>query len=343
MSRARQGFNMILCLVLLSAGPALARSYRFGTGSLVIEVPDDWADRVERSADDRPPTIHLSSASGDGTELTIAVFRTGDGGLDLNDSEQLRSMVISGGLDQMAGAREELLTLEELNGPFAHGYFYTLTQWDPFPGKHPFGTQGALILEDLVLIFTILAHERTGPALTGALSMLKEARWEEAQPEGPPEVVRPRPEVVHRDGELVINETGGYSLRPSDGWTLQESSTGVTVEMAGGEARMRIVFREESPDLESVMQRLRLAAPFRGGQSRIVRAEAGELGGEQARVLIVERRSGEEAPVQERYTVAVHAGRTYVVESTCPLTRVEELRPAFEAMERSFSFQDPRP
>lgn len=158
------------------AGPAASPSVRSyavpGDGALVLAVPRHWQQSVRQGSGGRPPTITLLPAAGDEFRVLISPWRPPA----KTAPDKLREIVERQGQGALVQAVEKTLVLEDLKGPEALGYFYSLTDKAPKPGEYEYLTQGMATVGELVLTFTILTRSRQAPERGAALEMLKTAR-----------------------------------------------------------------------------------------------------------------------------------------------------------------------
>lgn len=165
---------------LLSSGTAAEsarpRTYTLpGGGSLDVPVPSGWREAVTPS-EGRGLTITLTPSAGTDFEVLITVVRGESSEPMPRARDDLRALVERRGRKLLPTAVEKTLKVEELRGPQARGYYYSLTDQAPRPGEYGHVTQGAAAVGSLSLSFTILTRSPDAPARGAALGLLRRTR-----------------------------------------------------------------------------------------------------------------------------------------------------------------------
>jgi hypothetical protein len=146
-----------------------------GHGVLQMKVPASWKDEVKQQAENLPPTITLSPASGDQFKIFITPFwKASEDAPDLNDY-MVHRMVERAAEANQPNAVEKPLTLIFLKGSTGRGYYFSATDKAPQKGGYKFLTQGALRVDELVISFTILTNDEKKEVESTALTMLQSA------------------------------------------------------------------------------------------------------------------------------------------------------------------------
>ena len=73
-------------------------------------------------------------------------------------------------------AAEKTLRLVGLQGASSKGYYFFTTDKAPKPEEYKYMTQGALVVGDLIVSFTILTNGNHEEIAKEALALLREAR-----------------------------------------------------------------------------------------------------------------------------------------------------------------------
>lgn len=126
------------------------------------------APAANEVSSDRPARYTLS--------VQISILPAKAGGETANSPENLKKKAEEIGERALASSKEKTLSLQELKGAEATGYFYTVADKDPAPGSFEYMTGGIEGVGDLFLIVTILHHTKDAPERQAALDMLKGAR-----------------------------------------------------------------------------------------------------------------------------------------------------------------------
>jgi hypothetical protein len=180
-----------MAAALLRAAPGVApvapdagtqlRTYGLpGHGLLLLRVPTAWKDSIQQPEGDLPPTITFKPPKGDDFAVLVTPIWSPDAGAGPPPADRVRDLVERQGQQVLGSAEESDLTIREIDGPSAHGFIYSLTDKSVKPGQRQEGnyrymTQGQLIVGDLMMAVTILAHDKDGPHERAAIEMLKSA------------------------------------------------------------------------------------------------------------------------------------------------------------------------
>ena len=145
---------------------------------LVMKVPTAWKqiDRSDSSGAVRAYTF----TEGEGkvfrvtvTPLPKQVLRTG-----FDRPENIRELVLNEGTEFLPRAMESNVAVEELKAGGVVGYYFALTDRAPKPGEFKCMIEGARGFPQMLLMFTILTHDRRSEVSTEALAMIAGARVE---------------------------------------------------------------------------------------------------------------------------------------------------------------------
>ncbi len=176
----------------LFAQEPVARQYPVpGHGALALPVPEDW--RVSVKPLDKPAALVLRFDPASGSDFIVQATAVP---LSLEQSagmtpEQIRQSVRDGATKPLGEAVERDVVVEELRGPQAAGYYYSLTARTPAPDGYRHLTQGTLVAGGLMMIFTILHRNADAPEKAAAIRMLAGATHSKADG-APPGATMPR-------------------------------------------------------------------------------------------------------------------------------------------------------
>lgn len=140
-------------------------------GALVITSPSAWRVSATRPSEDALPIIELSPESGESFSVQIKVSWPGDP--KLLEPYQVRDAVEAA--RGKAGGSTPESEIRELHGDNLSGYYFSAVEKHPKRGEWPYMTQGAAILQDLLLSFTILSNDSAQPEVLETLEMLRSA------------------------------------------------------------------------------------------------------------------------------------------------------------------------
>ena len=181
----KRGCSLLLCAVILFWGfTAIAaaaeqtknRNYTLpGHGALQMKVPASWKEEVKQQSDKLPPTITFQPASGDQFLIVINPFwRESEEAPAINDYVVHRMVQRAADANQ-PNAVEKTLKLIYLEGSSGRGYYFSATDKAPKEGDYKFLTQGALLVDELAVTFTILTNDGQKDVESAALDMVKGA------------------------------------------------------------------------------------------------------------------------------------------------------------------------
>lgn len=167
-------------LAALACGTAGAWAAEFrlaaNNGHLVLELPQDW--QATDSKETRfAPTVELKGRQGpDFRVLVSTVGSQPSGAHGPAAAEWSESMTKRGAANALAQAVESSLPLQPLRSDRVQGYFFHATDRAPKPGEYKFLVQGAAVVQDVRITFTILVNDDSRTAIEAGLGMLRQAR-----------------------------------------------------------------------------------------------------------------------------------------------------------------------
>ena len=143
-------------------------------GEVQLSVPEGWVSKLSQPPGEVPPTISLSSTTGQPFEVMITPFwRTGEDGTVYESA--LREQTEAAAAKAQRQAVEKKLTLKEFSGTDGRGYYFTATDRAPKPGEYKHMAQGMLRLGNVALAFTVLSNDGQGDTVANALQVLSTA------------------------------------------------------------------------------------------------------------------------------------------------------------------------
>ena len=142
-------------------------------GTLKMNVPNTWNDKLQQPAHALPPTIIFEPKSGNLFKVLVTVGWNRQEQEDFNSSKDVKNMTERIGHKALPQAIETELTLKELKGVSSTGYYFVLTDKAPKAGEFKYLAQGGIGVGDLLLRFTILTNEKDSQVLFSALEMLQ--------------------------------------------------------------------------------------------------------------------------------------------------------------------------
>jgi hypothetical protein len=142
-------------------------------------VPAGWSSELRPSANQLPPTLHLTAGTGAGAAtgevLITPVWPVPPANVTM-DEATLRAKVSDAAKQTELRSTEGTLVIREVSNSGAKGFYYAATDRAPKPGEYQFLTQGMIPVGDIALAFTVLSNDRDGATARAALDLLKSAR-----------------------------------------------------------------------------------------------------------------------------------------------------------------------
>ena len=129
-----------------------------GHGALQLNVPTSWQETVSHPRGDLPPTIEFAPAKGNSFSVQITPLWSVTSDPTFNHPDKIRPLVETIGRKQLEQSVETEVTLNEIKGVEARGYFFTVTDKAPKEEEWKFLTAGAVGVGDLLVSFTILTN-----------------------------------------------------------------------------------------------------------------------------------------------------------------------------------------
>jgi hypothetical protein len=179
----RKIFAMVLVVTifggnsLLAADQKTVRRYPIsGQGTLELNVPATWQDKVHSQQEKMPPTLIFKPASGSDFEITLIVSWGKKGDKGFNSPDTVRAMLQTEGQMFLPKITEPKIVLQEMKGKATTGYFFSVTDKAPEPGEYRYMTRAGIGVGTLLLKAAILHRVKESETVKDALSMLREAR-----------------------------------------------------------------------------------------------------------------------------------------------------------------------
>lgn len=175
-------FAMVLASPFSRAEEAAVRSYPLSEhGTFQVKVPESWKDSVAQPDGGLPPTITFTPKAGAPFKILVTPLWSAQPDAKRPTADEIR-VKIQRAADEMAEqAVEKTIEVKPLKGPTNIGYYFAATDRAPKPGEFKFLNQGVVLVENLLITFTILTNDGQDAVVTAALSMLSDA--ENASPD----------------------------------------------------------------------------------------------------------------------------------------------------------------
>lgn len=171
----------LLLLALLAGRAALAddlRTQRYelpNLDTLELALPAGWVDSVDAPPGGVPLTIQLRPAEGPPFEVFVTPEWPEPTAPVARDADALRAAVRDAATRIQPQAVEASLEIRRLQGANGVGFYFAATDRNPFPDEFRYMNQGALLVGDLTLWFTVLTNDGQEGIVASALAMLQGA------------------------------------------------------------------------------------------------------------------------------------------------------------------------
>jgi hypothetical protein len=174
----------LLALMTLIAAPTSghaadnsARRYELpNLDTLELTVPAAWEDTIDQPTDGGPPTILLRPREGATFEIYITPAWASGPDETAPDVEMLRETVRGAAERVREQAGREPIEIRRLQGSSGVGfYFFVATDDTSETEEFRYMNQGALLVGDLTVGFTILTNDGQDAVVEEALAMLTRA------------------------------------------------------------------------------------------------------------------------------------------------------------------------
>jgi hypothetical protein len=174
----RTAFLAVPCLAaaLLFSRIISPRYYPLpGHGTLLLQVPAGWLDRLVQPPGDMPPTVTFSPRSGAAFEVLVTAGWPTKPGEPLMDRNELKRQVEMAADKAQPRSLEKVLVVKELAGLVCRGFYFSASDRAPKPGEYKYLTQGIARVRGVLLVFTVLSNDGQEAIVRAALDMVRGA------------------------------------------------------------------------------------------------------------------------------------------------------------------------
>jgi hypothetical protein len=173
---------LVLSFAILVASPfaraeeAVVRSYPLhGHGAFQVKMPESWKDSVAEPGDRLPPTIMFTPKAGAPFKILLTPLFSAQLDLRKPTADEIK-VKLQRGADEIAQQSvEKTIEVKRLKGSTNIGYYFAATDRAPKPGEFKFLNQGVVLVENVLVTFTVLTNDGQDAVVTAALSMLSTA------------------------------------------------------------------------------------------------------------------------------------------------------------------------
>jgi hypothetical protein len=143
--------------------------------TLELVLPAGWRDTVDMPPGEAELTIQLGPVAGDPFEVFLTPVSPDRTAPTVPDVTSLQSAVRDAASRVQPQAIEESLEIRRLQGTDGVGFYFSATEREPHPEDFRYMTQGALLVGELTLWFTILSNDGQEQVVAETLAMLQAA------------------------------------------------------------------------------------------------------------------------------------------------------------------------
>jgi len=167
---------VLICATAAQAQQTVARSYPLPEhGSIQFRIPETWKEQIQPAPKNLPPTITWSQKTGAAFRIMVTVGWQGpEADAKLTEAE-LKLRVDRSFEAIQSQVVEKKIERRELKGPAARGYYFSATDRAPKPGEHKYLTQGIVLMDDLIVAFTIFTNDGQERVVAAALEAIRSA------------------------------------------------------------------------------------------------------------------------------------------------------------------------
>ena len=147
-----------------------------GHGTVDLAVPKSWRV-VNTGGEDEPPlTLKFLLDQGSSSMFMLSLAPMNLAEFEGEDTVELRRRVLRGGEELLPESVENRVQVRILEGRDVVGYYFSLTDKAPKPDEYGYITQGAAIVGDLVMTFTLLSMDDNSISREQVVELVKSAR-----------------------------------------------------------------------------------------------------------------------------------------------------------------------
>jgi hypothetical protein len=171
------GMLLLVAPLLVIAGGAGTRQYALPNhGKLQLQMPTGWHDQVKQPPKQMPPTITLTSNSGDSFKVIVTPMWPLQKDQKLLSVQEIKPLVEQSIKIVSKQAVEQSVQPIEIKNKQGGGYYFSVTDKAPQPGNYKHLSQGLIRIGDLITSFTILSNDGGEKDVKSALNMMRGAR-----------------------------------------------------------------------------------------------------------------------------------------------------------------------
>ena len=145
-------------------------------GMLVLDVPEQW-NVTYYEPGDKPSPIIIFYPQEKPYDFQLTVSPLWDDGFqrDITDLAYIKNFITRVGQDTLRYSDQAELELKEIIGTGGQGYYFELSDSSAPEGEFRFLTQGALSLNDVLLVFAFFSNKDQDPRAMTTLEIMQKA------------------------------------------------------------------------------------------------------------------------------------------------------------------------
>lgn len=143
-------------------------------GYLNLEMESNWFISINQPENNLPPTIEITTSDKKESMFLITVLWNAENDKP-QEADKIKSLVEKDGNELIKSAEEKTLTIKEIKGRKAYGFYFLLTDKAPKPGEFKYIVRSGVGVGNLLLSATFLSNNKDSEDIKKALIMLKNA------------------------------------------------------------------------------------------------------------------------------------------------------------------------
>jgi hypothetical protein len=148
------------------------------SGTLQVSVPPTWKSRYAKGKDANSDTITLEPVSGNSFVMLIDVFTKPNGSAFApEDLAVIKKDVEDQKNNMLPQAKETQIDIKEAKSTDVTGYYFTIEDKSPDPGKWAFLTEGEMVNGKYCLRFSIFTRSADSTEKTDGLTLLTTCKF----------------------------------------------------------------------------------------------------------------------------------------------------------------------
>ena len=145
-------------------------------GTLVLSVPENWNVTYYEPGDKPSPIIiFYPQQKPHDFQLTLSPLWDDGYSRNITHPDYVREFVAKVGEDILRYSDQDTLELQELSGTAGQGFYFQLSDSSAPEGEFRYLTQGAITLNEILLVFAFFSNQNADEKINATLEMLQKA------------------------------------------------------------------------------------------------------------------------------------------------------------------------